>query len=213
VSIFGSFLGPQTAASFGVGPKGHVESVLAGTTVTVAGIPAIPLFVQNGQINVILPYELGTAGQATVQVQYSNQTSAAFTIPLLAADVQIFTANASGSGPGSILNQDYSVNTATHPAAPGSIVSVYGTGGGALSPVVTDGDIAGDALSWVSLPYSATVNGETATVLYAGSAPTLLYGVYQFNVQIPSDIAAGAANIILTVGHSTSQSNVTVFVK
>jgi uncharacterized protein (TIGR03437 family) len=218
VSLFGSLLGPQTGASFSVNSQGTLDTTLGGATVTVGGLPAIPLFVQNGQINIILPYSLGTAGQAAVQVQYNNLTSTEFNIPLASADVQIFTANASGSGPGSILNQDFSVNTAANPAAPGSVVQVYGTGGGAvgggtLGPAATAGNVAGDTLSWVTLPYSATVNGENATVLYAGSAPGLVYGVYQFNVQLPANLPAGAQTIILNVGNSSSQPNVTVFVK
>ena len=62
------------------------------------------------------------------------------------------------------------------------------------------------------LPYSATVNGENATVDYAGDAPGLVYGVYQFNVTLPANTPSGAQTIILTVGDSTSQSDVTVFV-
>jgi uncharacterized protein (TIGR03437 family) len=153
-----------------------------------------------------------------VEVQYNNLATTGFSIPLTSADVQIFTANASGSGPGSILNQDYSVNSAANPAAPGSVVQIFGTGagalgGGTLGPAATAGNVAGDTLSWVDSPYSATVNGENAMVLYAGSAPGLVYGVDQFDVQLPADAAAGAATIILTVGESTSQPNVTVFVK
>lgn len=215
VSLFGSLLGPQTGTVFSVNSQGTLGATLGGVSVTVGGLPAIPLFVQNGQINIILPYTLGTAGQAAVQVQYNNLTSAEFNIPLSPADVQIFTANASGSGPGSILNQDFSINTETNRAAPGSVVQVYGTGGGLLVPSlpVIAGNVAGDTLSWVALPYSATVNGENATVLYAGSAPGLVYGVSQFNVQLPADLRAGAETIILNVGDSSSQSNVTVFVK
>jgi uncharacterized protein (TIGR03437 family) len=213
VSIFGSLIGPQTGTSFSVNSKGTVDDTLAGVTVTVGGQQAIPLFVQNGQVNVILPYTLGASGQTNVQVAYNNLTSAEFNIALTSADVQIFTANASGSGPGSILNQDYSVNSAANPAAPGSVVQVFGTGGGALIPAVTAGDVAGDTLGWVAAQYSALVNGENATVTYAGSAPGLVYGVYQFNVQLPSDLPAGAATIVLRVGASASQSDVTVFVK
>jgi len=198
-----------------VNSQGTLDATLGGATVTVGGLPAIPLFVQNGQINVILPYSLGTAGQAAVQVQYNNLTSTEFNVPLAPADVQIFTADASGSGPGSILNQDFSVNTAMNQAAPGSVVQVYGTGGGSLVPSlpVIAGNVAGDTLSWVALPYSAIVNGENAKVLYAGSAPGLVYGVYQFNVQLPADLASGPQNIVLTVAGSASQSDVTVFVK
>jgi len=213
VSIFGSLLGPQTSSVFSVNSVGTLDSTLAGATVSVGGIPAIPLFVQNGQINVILPYSLGTTGQAAVTVSYNGLSSLEFNIPLAPADVQIFTANASGSGPGSILNQDYSVNTAANPAAPGTVVQVYGTGGGAMIPAVFAGYVAGDKLSWVAQQYSATVNGENATVLYAGSAPGLVYGVYQFNVQIPADAPSGPVKIVLTVGDSSSQPDVTVFVK
>ena len=213
VSIFGSYLGPQTGASFTVSSQGSLAPTVGGTSIMVSGVPAIPLFAQNGQVNVILPFTLGTAGQATVVVTYNNVPSAPFTIPLAPSDVQIFTANASGSGPGSILNQDYSINTAAHPAAPGSIVSVYGTGGGAVGPAVTAGFVAGDTLSWISLPYSATVNGQSSTVQYAGTAPTLVYGVDQFNVQLPANLPPGPATIMLKVGNSPSQADVTVFVK
>lgn len=213
VSLFGSFLGPQKGVAFEVNSKGSLDNTLGGVTVTAGGLPTIPLFVQNGQINLILPYNLGTSGPANVQVQYNNLTSAEFNITLAPADVQIFTANMSGSGPGSILNQDFSINTASNPAAPNSVVQVYGTGGGLLSPSVTAGNVAGDTLSWVTAQYSATVNGENATVLYAGSAPGLVYGVYQFNVQLPADLITGPQNIVLTVAGSASQSDVTVFVK
>jgi uncharacterized protein (TIGR03437 family) len=213
VTIFGSQLGPETGVTFGLNSRGGLDSTLGGVNVTVNGEPAIPIFVQSGQINLILPYGLPTTGQANVEVQYNNLTSPEFSIPLLPANVQIFTANASGSGPGSILNQDYSVNTATNPAAKGSYIAIFGTGGGAVNPAVTAGGIAGSTLSWVTLPYSATVNGETATVTYAGTAPGLVFGVYQFNVQLPADAPSGAVKLVVTVGDSKSQSDVTVFVK
>lgn len=214
VSIFGDLLGPQTGAGFTVNSKGSLDTTLAGVTVSVNGEPAVPLFAQNGQVNVILPFTLPTSGQASIEVQYNNLTSTDFNIQLTPADVQVFTADASGSGPGSILNQDYSVNSATNPAPKGSVVLIYGTGAGLVSPAVTAGDVAGDTLSWVSpLPYSATVNGENAKVLYAGTAPSLVYGVYQFNVQLPTGLPSGTSKIVLHVGNSSSQPDVTVFVK
>jgi len=213
VSIFGNLLGPQTGTVFSLDGSGTLAGTLGGVTVTVNGIAATPLFVQNGQINAILPFNLGTSGQATVEVQYNDQTSVDFNIPLVPSDVQLFTANASGSGPGSILNQDYSVNTAKNPAAPGSTIMVYAAGAGTVTPAVAAGDVAGDKLSMVTLPYLATVNGEPANVVYAGTAPSLLYGVYQFNIQLPADLPAGAQKIVVTVGDSSSQSDVTVYVK
>jgi uncharacterized protein (TIGR03437 family) len=213
VSIFGSLLGPETGASFSLNPSGSIAPTLAGVSVTVDGAPAIPLFVQNGQINVILPYGIGTQGEANVQVAYQGLTSAQFNIPLMPSDVQLFTVNNIGTGPGSILNQDYSLNSKTNPAAPGSVVSVYGTGAGEVNPPVAAGGVAGDKLSMVALPFSATINGESAIVLYAGTAPGLVYGVYQFNIQLPADLPAGELPLVVQVGDSASQANVTLFVK
>jgi uncharacterized protein (TIGR03437 family) len=213
-TIFGNLLGPATGVVFSLNSQGSLDSTLAGVSVTVGDAAAIPLYVLNGQVNIILPFTLGISGQAPVQVTYNNLTTAAFNIPLTTADVQIFTVNASGSGPGSILNQDNSVNSATNPAAPGSVVQVFGTGGGVLTgkATVTAGDVAGDTLAYTAT-CTATVNGETATVLYSGSAPDLVYGVDQFDIQLPADVTAGSAKIVLTIGGATSQSDVTVFVK
>ena len=213
VTIFGDLLGPPTALAFSIDSNRTIADTLGGTTVTVGGILAIPLFVSNSQINMILPFTLGTSGNAALQVQYNGLTSAQWKIPLAPADVQIFTVDSSGSGPGAILNQDYSVNTAISPAQPGSIVSIYGTGGGMLTPAVTADAVAGNTLSSVALPYSAMINGEDAAVIYAGSAPGLVYGVDQFNIQLPNDVPSGAQKIVLKVGNSASQPDVTVFVK
>jgi uncharacterized protein (TIGR03437 family) len=218
-TIFGNLLGPANGESFSLNSSGGLNSTLGGVTVTVEGAPAIPTYVSNGQVNFILPFSLSTSGQAAVQVEYNKLTSVQFNIPLVPADVQIFSLNGSGSGPGAILNQDFSVNTASNPAAPGSVIQIYGTGGGILGgttklgPTVTAGGVGGDTLSWIPLPYSATVNGETATVDYAGDAPGLVYGVDQFNVTLPANTPSGAQRVVLTVGGSTSQSDVTVFVK
>ena len=212
-TIFGTLLGPKDGVGFSVNSTGGLDDTLAGVVVTVDSIRAIPLFVSDGQVNIILPFNIGTSGQAKVKVQYNNKTSADFSIPLVPADVQIFTANASGSGPGSILNSDSTVNTAANPATKGTFISVFGTGGGALDPAVTVGGIAGLDLSNITSSHSATVAGENVDVQYAGTAPFLVFGVYQFNVILPADLPAGADKIILKVGDSQSQSNVTVFIK
>jgi len=190
-----------------------VDKQLAGVSVSVGDVQAIPLYVSSQQINAILPFSLATSGQTNIQVKYNGVISESLSIPLTPTDIQIFTADASGSGPGSILNQDGSVNTSANPAAAGTVISVYCAGAGMVSPAVTEGLVAGLKLSWVTAPYSATVNGEDAKVLYAGTAPELLFGVYQFNVQLPADVQSGQAKVVLHVGNSTSQPDVTVFVK
>lgn len=213
ISIFGTGLGPNPYVQFAVNGAGGLDSTLGGVTVTVDGTPAIPLFVFNTQINAIVPYSAKSSGQAVVVVDYNGAKSAAFNIPMAPAAFKLFAADATGKGPGALLNQDFSVNTATNPADKGSVVQLFGAGGGALSPAVTEGGVAGTDLSNIVAPFSATVNGVDSHVWYAGTAPSLVFGVYQVNVQLPADVATNSANIVVKVGDSQSQSDITVFVK
>ena len=95
------------------------------------------------------------------------------------------------------------MQTATAPAAPGifaavtsapRIITLYATGGGALG--------AGSPAS-LALRSTVTVNGEAATVLYAGVAPGLPVGANQLNLQLPAD-AIGPLTIVWTVGGVSS---------
>jgi uncharacterized protein (TIGR03437 family) len=60
----------------------------------------------------------------------------------------IFSADTSGSGPGTILNADYSLNGPANPAAAGSVVVVYATGGGQTNPPTTSGTVTAAATHW-----------------------------------------------------------------
>ncbi len=124
----------------------------------------------------------------------------------------LFTANASGSGPGAIRNQDLSVNSASNPAPRGSIV-VYATGEGATDPVGVDGQVAATAFPKPTLPVTVRIGGMPAEVLYAGAAPSLVAGVLQVNVRVPEGVPDGAAEVRLIVGSAESPAGVTVAVQ
>ena len=49
-----------------------------------------------------------------------------------------------------------------------------------------------------------TVGGETADVLYSGSAPTSESGFFQINARLPADLSQGAQYLCVTVGGDTS---------
>jgi uncharacterized protein (TIGR03437 family) len=213
ISIFGANLGPEPYVTFAPNGSGTVDPVLAGVSVTVDGVPAIVLLSWTQQLNAILPFTAKTTGNADVVVEYNGKKSDAFPIPMAPSAVKLFTANAQGTGRAAALNQDYSVNKATNPAGKGEVVQLFGTGGGIVDPAVVEGGIAANLLAWVTLESAATVNGVTSQVYYAGTAPGLLFGVYQFNVKLPDDVATGAANIAIKIGESQTQSDVTVFVK
>jgi uncharacterized protein (TIGR03437 family) len=99
------------------------------------------------------------------------------------------------------LNQDGSINTADNPAAPGSIVSIFATGLGAISPAQADGSLVGLPLPNNVLPVGVEAQWATGVpfhpgiasfdVTYAGPAPFLVAGVSQINfkiVQYPTNL-------------------------
>jgi uncharacterized protein (TIGR03437 family) len=212
VTIFGQNLAWSTIAAQPV--SSQFPSVLGSTRVQVQGQSATLLAVSPGQINAILPLGL-TGFTFSLTVDVDGAKSAPLTLPLITAHPGLYTANASGSGPGAIVNQDGSVNSAQNPAPRGSIVSFYGTGGGALNPV----PLAIDGYLNLSPPFgtvagaaTASIGGQNAPVSYAGGAPYLVVGAFQANVQIPTSIPAGAADAYVTIAN-TDSNHVSVFVK
>jgi len=96
-------------------------------------------------------------------------------------------------------------------------VSVYTTGLGSVNPPVMDGTLTPGTLSWQVQPASAMVDGQSATVLYAGTAPGLVAGVSQVNVVIPQSARSGSVPIVIYFGswpsNYVTQANVTVAVQ
>ncbi len=214
VTIYGTGVGPATPALLKV-TNGFVDTILSDTRVLFDDIPAPLSYVGSSQINAIVPYEI--AGRPTVrfQVEYKGTRSSPITLTVTDTVPGIFTQNSSGSGPGAILNQDYSVNTSARPAAKGSAVMVFATGEGATTPRGETGRVILDA-SQLKKPVqdvTATVGGRPAQVQYAGSAPGFVSGVMQVNVVIPEDAPSGAAAIVIKAGNNSSPSTVTVAVQ
>lgn len=219
VTIFGNSIGPATPAlgtSFTVGPNDTVATTLAGVTVTFNKVAAPLLFVSPGQINAVVPYEV--AGQTTVPVVVTNNgtASASFTAAVTAVAPEIFALSQTGSGQGAILNSDSSVNGTGNPAAPGSVIQIFGTGEGAATPPDKTGCITGGTPPFPRpvANVSVTIGGEAASVSYAGEAPDLVCGVIQVNAMVPADLSAGAQPVLLTIGTSTNNTQmITVAVK
>jgi uncharacterized protein (TIGR03437 family) len=220
VSIYGTHLGqPETSAS--PGELGLYPKALAGTSVTFNGIAAPLLYMNMNQINALVPYEL--AGQKTADVvvkrsfgQY-DQTSAAFTVPILDTSPGIVTTQY-GRGQGAILNlPDSSLNGAENPALPGSAITLYATGSGVWSQAVENGSIfLGPIYPLITpiAPVSLTIGGQPATILYSGPAPYQLWELLQINAIVPSGAGSGQRPVVLTIGQNdNSAQEVTMAIK
>jgi uncharacterized protein (TIGR03437 family) len=220
ITLLGTNLGPTAPVSLQLTSAGAVQTTLAETTVTVDGVAAPLLLVSGTQINAIVPYE--AAGKTSVPVvvrrTLSGSTVSSTTTALAIAPTApgILTLGMMGTGQGAILNQNGTINGTSSPAAPGSIIVVYATGEGVLSPAVATGSVTSATGSSFPQPVaavSATVGGSPATVLYAGSAPGLIAGLLQVNLRLPESVASGAQPVVLTVGGVSSRTGVTAAIQ
>ena len=199
VTLFGNGLGPQQGVQTEVAAPNQYPTKMANVQATFDGTPAPLLWVQDGQINLVTPWSL-TPGQNTqVCVSYNNVNTNCLTWPVVQTTPAVFMVDRLYAA---ALNQDGTYNSASNPAAPGSIVTVYATGFGPITPAQPDGSVIG-----LPLPTNTLMFGVEATyqigfnlngvdvpleVQYAGPAPTLVAGVSQINFRIVSYPSFGA---------------------
>jgi uncharacterized protein (TIGR03437 family) len=155
ISIFGSNFG-ASALQVNSAVNNAIPFTIGRTKVLFNGQPGAITAITPTQINVFVPYEV--VGPVNVQVQVDNILSTPVSIPVAPI--------APGFSP-SILNPDGTLNTASNPAPRGSVVSFYGTGLGAMTPQLVDGNLA------ISTPYSMPVNSPSLSIPYTphGSLP------------------------------------------
>jgi uncharacterized protein (TIGR03437 family) len=144
VSLFGSGLGPAAGAPAWLDAAGRFPTEVANVEVTFNGEPRPLLYVQDGQINAIAPWSLQAGQQAEICVVYNRAATNCLGAGV-AAQPGIFMVDPHYA---LALNQDGTVNSASNPAMIGSVVSIFGTGLGAIEPVPSDGSIGGLPLPW-----------------------------------------------------------------
>jgi uncharacterized protein (TIGR03437 family) len=217
VSIRWLDMGPNTVTAAAPGASGTYPTQLSGTTVLFDGIPAPILYVDQTEIRTMIPSRTANQIGTVLQVVYEGMSSNS---PVLSNSIvlqshvtspALFTLRG-GSGPAAALNQDFTPNSSTHPAQKGSVVMLYGTGGGAFASSIQDGEVPQSPIPLAS-PVAATVGGIPAAVEYAGTAPGLVAGVMQVNVQVPQAAPSGNIAVVLTVQGVPSQAAVTIAVR
>jgi uncharacterized protein (TIGR03437 family) len=214
VTIFGSGLGPNTLASMQVGANGKVATTLAGVQILFGGVPAPLIYVQASQASAVVPYEVAGKSSTQVQVAYQGQTSSPVTVPVVLTAPGIFTLNYSGSGAGTVLNQDGTINSPNNPAAAGSLVSIYATGEGPTNPSGGDGQLDGSPAPQPLQLVTATIGGVSALVKSASGVTGAVAGIVEVVLQVPATLAsASAAPVALNIGGAASQAGVTLSVK
>jgi uncharacterized protein (TIGR03437 family) len=135
VVVWGTSMGPATLTTLsGLDSKDMVSKSLAGVRILFEGVPAPLWYVSATQSATAMPYHGAFNSTTHVRLEYQGVRSAPLAVPVSAATPGICTINASVTGQGSILNQNYGINFANIPAARGSIVSIWATGEGVTDP-------------------------------------------------------------------------------
>ncbi len=214
ISLYGEGLGPPTSLS-GVVRNGVLTSSLGGVQVEFDGVAAPLLYAGPNQINAVVPS--GVAGQTSTTVTIVTPIGqiAGLVLSVIPSIPEVFAYPPPGNA-ARALNQDGTLNSITNPAAPGSIVAVWATGGGASGNPEADGAITGATVYPLPLPLSAGSGFPGAApntpdpnpvsapqVQYSGDAPGLVKGEIQVNFRIPPQ-AAGAFLFYLQVGSALS---------
>lgn len=219
VEIYGAdFQAGSRSRLVGLGDlgSGAFPTQLSCIAVQIGGKPAPITYVQQDQINVQAP-TLDATGNVDLVVianpgRPNELRTVPATVPIQSFAPAFFTFGATKSiaaqiGGTAIPVADPSVVPGGRPAAPGEIVSLYGTGFGPTRPAWQAGQIT-SGLSPLATPFTITMGGTTLStndILYAGVAPQAISGLYQFNVRIPATAPNGNLPVSISIGGQTTQ--------
>jgi uncharacterized protein (TIGR03437 family) len=156
----------------GVGRAG-----IAGTSVRLGTRDLRILYAGGDQINAIVPADMPLGVHAlTIGVAFFG------TVPVAVDVIERWPGLYSGA-----LNEDGTVNSESHPAPAGSVVSLFGNGFGPDPLLVIEPFIT-----------STTPNvAQGMQVLYAGRAPGTPDGIFQVNARIPLNAQTGRVPVRL----------------
>jgi uncharacterized protein (TIGR03437 family) len=221
ITLFGSGIGPPDGVSLSLSADRTLATTLAETRIWFNDVPAPLVYVSDQQCSAIVPYAMSGRTSVDVQVEYKGVRSDPVTVPVLTSRPGVFSADASGQGEGAILNEDGTVNSPSNPARRGSVITIFGTGGGESASGVVDGQLVGGTLPMTSLPVSVffdiglgedgppTKQGE---VVYAGGSTESVAGLLQLNVRIPANTSVTGDKVpfALIIGSQWTAYEVTV---
>ncbi len=218
VTISGTNIGPSSPSFLALDQNGNVSTSIGGVQAFFGGTAAPLTYVSATQINAVVPYGVIGLINPSVQISFLGQISNTFLLQSAPTVPALFTLNASGTGPGAILNEDGNINSPANPAPKGSYIVLYATGEGQTAPPGVTGRITSVSATLPLtpqplLPVGVTIGGQSATVAFYGEAPGLVSGVLQINVRIPASAPSGNLPVQVSVGGIASQLGVTVSVR
>ncbi len=186
---------------------GKVSTTIGDVRLFFDGTQAPLIAVASGQVAAVVPFDVD--GKPNVQVRLEYQGAASPTVPMEVSGTSpgIFTQDGSPAGTGLIYNADYSLNSKENPAAEGSEVMVFWTGGGQTDPGGVDGRIELMPLSRPKAPVQVMIGGNAADLAFAGTSPYGWAGLLMAEAKVPSGLAGEdpvAAPVVIAAGGACS---------
>lgn len=214
-SMFGANLAAATASAE-LDANGQLPTQLAGISVEVDGQAASLIYVSPLQINFVIPGS-ATPGTANVVVRSTGQSNPRTgTVQVQNTAAGAFTTDASGKGPGSILNavtyagQPFLVETTANSGGDKRTrLSVYATGLRYAGNPSHDPAMTNAAANVQAEGQDETGKRYSFAVEYAGPAPGY-FGLDQVNIVLPPELD-GAGTVSLTLTAESRSSNIVSF--
>ena len=220
ITVFGSGLGPPEGQGLvldgllraGGQPAPYPNFLIGNFTGTIPNAAlsgtTLPVIYSNDR-QMTMQASISTTGTFLLYYNWQGlQLIYPVSLRALAAVPGVF---ASG-GVAAALNEDGSRNSEASGAVPGSIVQLFATGLGGLTPAPALGDAFG-AESRLTNELVVKIGGQPAEVLFAGGAPGTV-GLFQANVRVPAELGKGAQPLVLEVaGQSSAVQQVTVAIR
>ncbi len=191
-TVFGDQMGPIEGIAVESFP---LQRDLGQVSVTVRqgnqSVNAIPIFANNNQVNAIMPSN-APLGEVAVFVTYVGSGGQSFfpaMVRVVPASFGIFTVNGTGSGPAIVQNfvsqTNQPLNSMRQSASRGQVVTLWGTGLGAINAPDTEPPPVGNLAS-----VQVLVGNQPAAILYAGRSPCCA-GVDQIVFEVPANAPLG----------------------
>jgi len=184
-------------------------------------------FMGPGQANFQVPSNAPVGTQrVAVRAADTGELVAGGSVLVAGSAPGLFAVTQNGTGAAAAYNQDNTLNSASNPAPRGSVITLYGTGQGQVSPSVPDGTPApaSPLAVTVAVPTSdaktcqntqpsmcVQIASSFGGVQFSGLIPGYI-GLWQINVTIPSDAATGVVPVRVVI-NGTPSNIVTVAIR
>ena len=206
----GQEIGPSTAAVWAPWPLPTTLPASGGTSVNVtigssAAVQAYIYYTSANQINAVLP-STTPIGTGTVSVTFNGTTGPTFPITVVATSFGVFADNASGTGPGTIMDASYNLLSPFHTVKPGVDYGIlWGTGLGTAAFSNVSAEATALPIGVNLCPGAACpvvwVGGFQASVAYAGRSG--FTGLDQINFIVPPGVQGCYVQVAVQTGGAT----------